>query len=267
MGEGRSELIENPSAHSFGPSSHGERPPGRPSGHLAQHAGSDQPGSEIQPGAGRDIEPLGEQASGDQRLAQRDGAGRVQSGAAPCQQRGDAARRCLQPGEFACPAPCRLGEAVEIAKRELPSPLPRERLDPRHRRRPERQRAAPSVTVKAPQRGGDVGRAELEPVAPRHPGQPGRRDAGGGEQARTLRWAGQGGEPGARRFVVSRRGAELGQRRRQTLHRLKRPQGREFGQTPPVAGVGQRLGDQVVVGDPFSGPPPCSTALLRAAGR
>ena len=78
MGEGRSELIENPSAHSFGPSSHGERPPGRPSGHLAQHAGSDQPGSEIQPGAGRDIEPLGEQASGDQRLAQRDGAGRVQ---------------------------------------------------------------------------------------------------------------------------------------------------------------------------------------------
>ena len=100
----------------------------------------------------------------------------------------------------------------------------------------------------APQRGGDVGRAEFEPVAPRHPRQSGRHDPGRGEQPRTLGRARQGSEPGARRCVVGERRAELGQRRRKTLHRLKRLHGREFGETPPVPGVGECVRDQMVVG-------------------
>ena len=116
--------------------------------------------------------------------------------------------------------------------------------------------------MSAPQRGGDVGRAEREPVAPRHPGQPGRHDPGGGEQPRTLGRARQGGEPGARRCVVGERRAELGERRRQTLDRLKRLHGREFGETPPVPGVGECVRDQMVVGGTASAP---SAAVLQGA--
>ena len=88
-------------------SGHGKCPPGSAAGHLPQHAG-----------------------------LRADASGRSRQGRNP-------ARRHLETIEFAAAAPCCLGDAVEIAALEIPSSLPRERVESRHRRRPERQRAGP----------------------------------------------------------------------------------------------------------------------------
>lgn len=53
-------LTGSPSPSRDGPPSRdGERAPGRPSGHLPQHAGRDQSCGEVEPGAGGDTEPAG----------------------------------------------------------------------------------------------------------------------------------------------------------------------------------------------------------------
>ena len=124
-------LTGSPSPWDGPPSRAGERAPGRPSGHFAQHAGRDQSYGEVEPGTGGDTEPAGEQATGDQRLPKRDGAGRLQPGTGASRKRGDPAGRRLQPIEFAAAAPCCLGDAVEIEALEIPSPLPREHVEPR----------------------------------------------------------------------------------------------------------------------------------------
>jgi hypothetical protein len=82
-----------------------------------------------------DFESAGEQAAGDQRLAQGDCAGRWQKGVRAPGQRRNPARRRVQAFKLAGTALRRLRDAVQVPPLEIPPSC--EHVDLEDRRRPE----------------------------------------------------------------------------------------------------------------------------------